>query len=70
MNVNQQIRVLSIDLSSRSFEVEELPPIVVRQFIGGRGLGSYLLYKRVPPRTDPLGADNHLIFTAGESRPP
>ena len=65
MNASQEIRILSIDLSNRSFEFEELPQVVVRQFIGGRGLGSYLLYKRVPAKTDPLSADNHLIFTAG-----
>jgi aldehyde:ferredoxin oxidoreductase len=65
MNASQKIKILSIDLSNRSFELEELPQIVVKQFIGGRGLGSYLLYQRVPPKTDPLSADNHLIFTAG-----
>ena len=58
-------QVLKIDLSNRSCEVEEIPSKVIRQYLGGRGLGSYLLYKSVPAKADPLGEENHLIFAAG-----
>ena len=57
--------MLKIDLSNRSYKVEEIPKEVIRKYIGGRGLGSYLLYKSVPAKADPLGEENHLIFTAG-----
>ncbi len=57
--------MLKIDLSNRSFEIEEIPGNVIRQYMGGRGLGSYLLYKSVPAKADPLGEKNHLLFTAG-----
>ncbi|MFC1967886.1 aldehyde ferredoxin oxidoreductase family protein [Chloroflexota bacterium] len=57
--------MLKIDLSNRSYEVEEIPKDVIRKYIGGRGLGSYLLYNSVPAKADPLGEENHLIFTAG-----
>ena len=57
--------MLKIDLSKRSYDVEEIPKDVIRKYIGGRGLGSYLLYKFVPAGTDPLGEENHVIFTAG-----
>ncbi len=57
--------LLKIDLSKQSYEVEEIPKEILRKYLGGRGLGSYLLYKAVPPKADPLGEDNHLIFTAG-----
>lgn len=58
-------RVLKIDLSDRSYTVEEIPDKIIKQYLGGRGLGAYLLYNLIPARTDPLGEENHLIFTAG-----
>jgi aldehyde:ferredoxin oxidoreductase len=60
-------QMLRIDLSNRSYRVEDIPDKIIKQYIGGRGLGAYLLYKSVPPRVDPLGEKNHLIFTAGPS---
>jgi aldehyde:ferredoxin oxidoreductase len=57
--------VLRIDLSSRTYEIEDIAPEIIRKYIGGRGLGAYLLYQSVPPKADPLGEENHLIFTAG-----
>lgn len=58
-------QMLKIDLSNRSYEVQEIPEKIVRHYVGGRGLGAYLLYRLVPPKADPLGEENHLIFTAG-----
>ena len=58
-------QILKIDLSKRIYGIEELPEDIINKFIGGRGLGAYLLYKFVPAKADPLGEDNHLIFTAG-----
>ena len=57
--------LLKIDLSNRSSEVEEIPETIIKKYIGGRGLGSYLLSQLVPAHADPLGEENHLIFTAG-----
>jgi aldehyde:ferredoxin oxidoreductase len=37
----------------------------LKKFLGGRGLASYFLYKRVPQRIDPLSPENLLIFAAG-----
>jgi len=58
-------QMLKINLSNRSFEIEDISPEIIRKYIGGRGLGAYLLYRSVPAKADPLGEDNHLIFTAG-----
>ncbi len=58
-------RILRIDLSNRSYEVDTVPDKIIGQYIGGRGLGANLLYSSVPPKADPLSSDNHLIFTAG-----
>ena len=58
-------KILRVDLSRKSYKVDTLPDGVLRRYIGGRGLGAYLLATTVPPHTDPLGKDNHLIFSAG-----
>ncbi len=58
-------QLLKINLSNRSSDIEDIPKEIIRQYIGGRGVGAYLLYQSVPPKADPLGEENHLIFTAG-----
>ena len=58
-------QMLKVDLTNRTCEIEEIPAKVLKNFVGGRGLGAYLLYKLVPAGADPLGVENHLIFTAG-----
>ena len=55
-------RVQIVDLSSRVSHREPLDESILRRFIGGTGLASYLLYTHCPPCADPLGPDNPLIF--------
>ena len=55
-------KVLVVDLSSRSHHWDAIPEHVLRSFIGGIGLGTYLLYRYCPAGADPLGPDNPLIF--------
>ena len=55
-------RALVVDLTSRRSRWEPLDEGVFRRFIGGIGLGSYLLYRHCPPGADPLGPANPLIF--------
>ena len=57
--------MLSIDLSTRKAEKREIPDKIVRKYIGGRGLGAYLLHDLVPAKADPLGSENQVIFAAG-----
>ena len=54
--------VLIVDLSTRSSHREPLDESVLRRFIGGTGLASYLLYVHCPAGADPLGPENPLIF--------
>ena len=54
--------VLIVDLSTRSSHREPLDENVLRRFIGGTGLASYLLYVHCPVGADPLGPENPLIF--------
>jgi aldehyde:ferredoxin oxidoreductase len=57
--------ILRVDLSSSQTRVEILPEHIVEKYIGGRGLGAYLLYREVPAEVDPLSPQNKLIFLNG-----
>src|SRR5207249_416358 len=39
-----------------------LPEAVMRKFLGGGALASYLLLRDMPPGVDPLGPDNMLVL--------
>lgn len=54
-----------IDLSEGSINVQDLDAAIARKYLGGKGLGAYLLYKHFKPRTDPLDPGNILIFMTG-----
>lgn len=58
-------RVLFVDVGTGDTREEALDRDAVRDFIGGRGLGAYYLFKHLTPGTDPLGPDNPLIFAGG-----
>lgn len=55
-------KALIVDLTDQSHHWEAIPEEALRQFIGGIGLGTYLLYKHCPPGVDPLSPENPLIF--------
>ena len=58
-------RVLRIDLSNRSFSIEDLDEAWIRTVIGGRAANSLRLYEELETDCDPLGPDNMLIFGTG-----
>ena len=55
-------RALVVDLTARRAEWQPLSEDVLRRFIGGTGLGAYLLYEHCPPGVDPMAPENPLIF--------
>ena len=55
-------KVLIINLTTRETRWESLGEDVLRKFIGGTGLGTYLLYKHCPPGIEPYDPANPLIF--------
>ena len=55
-------RALIVDLGLRESRSMPLDEDVLRRFIGGSGLGAYLLYKHCPPGVEPLAPENPLIF--------
>jgi aldehyde:ferredoxin oxidoreductase len=58
-------RVLHINLTRRSFEQESVNDEVYREYLGGKGLGTWLLLNNTKAGADPLSADNVLIFATG-----
>ena len=55
-------RALIIDLTTGRHHWQPLPETVLRRYIGGVGLGTYLLREYCPAGADPLGPENPLIF--------
>jgi aldehyde:ferredoxin oxidoreductase len=60
-----QQKIAYIGLNEGSVSIRTLPEEIIRKFIGGRGVNSYLLYHHLPAGINPLGADNVLIIGAG-----
>ena len=58
-------KVAYIDLTESKVRVETLKEEVARKYLGGKGLGAYLLYKLLKPKTDPYDQGNVLIFVSG-----
>jgi len=58
-------KILWVDLTKKTSKTEDIPSQVYENFIGGKGLGAYLLYRSLEPKTDPLGPDNILFFVTG-----
>jgi len=59
------LKIAEVDLSSRRVRYLDLEEQVVRKFVGGSGVGAYLLHRYTGPATEPLSADNALIFMTG-----
>ena len=58
-------KILHVDLTDRSIEIEEQDEAFYRSYLGGRGIGYHYLMKMVPPGTDALAADNILVLATG-----
>jgi aldehyde:ferredoxin oxidoreductase len=60
-----QRRLLRVDLTQGLIQTQEIPVDILRSFIGGTGLGIYLLYSEVPAHMEPFAPENKLIFVTG-----
>jgi aldehyde:ferredoxin oxidoreductase len=56
-------KIMRINLSESKVVVEDMPKEY--RGLGGRGLSSHIVAREVPPKADPLGPENKLIFSAG-----
>jgi len=58
-------KILYIDLSLSKKEVRDSDVDAAKKYIGGSGLGTKILFDETDKDTDPLGAENILIFLTG-----
>lgn len=58
-------RFLCVDLTERRHWVEKMEAGQIQPYLGGVGLGTRLVYDRLPPGADPLGPENVLAFAPG-----
>ena len=58
-------KLLRVNLSTGATNKEDLNLDLAKKFIGGRGLGTYLLSEEIAPDTDALGPANKIIFATG-----
>ncbi len=57
--------ILQIDLTNQSWKVHRIDPEIRRRFLGGRGLGIWLLSEIASGKTDPYSKQNVMIFMTG-----
>jgi aldehyde:ferredoxin oxidoreductase len=58
-------KILDVDLTSAILSKAELDPCLANDYMGGKGFGAKILYDQLPPRCEPLSADNILVFATG-----
>ena len=58
-------KILFVDLSSGDHQDQELSETLIKQYIGGRGWGGFLLNEMAPPGVDPFEPPNVLLFLTG-----
>ena len=58
-------RILEVDLNSEQVKEFQVTDDDRRMYLGAKGLGLKLLFERMQPGIDPLGADNYLAFMMG-----
>ncbi|GAB6145316.1 aldehyde ferredoxin oxidoreductase family protein [Desulfocicer niacini] len=58
-------KILRVDLTTGVLEDELLDPKVVKDYIGGRGIGIYYLNKEMDPTCDPFSPENLMVMMTG-----
>ncbi len=57
------MKLIRVNMTDKTIRTEDVP--LEYAGLGGRGLSSVIINTEVPPRCDPLGPENKLIFAAG-----
>ena len=57
--------LLRIDLTTRTSREETVPPELIKELIGAKGVGTHYLCEEVGPEVDPLSPEAKLIFVSG-----
>jgi aldehyde:ferredoxin oxidoreductase len=54
-------KFLRVDLTQGTTQVEEVPELIYRMYLGGNAMGAYWLARELKPGVDPLGPDNIMV---------
>jgi aldehyde:ferredoxin oxidoreductase len=65
MSTSYNLKMLRVNLSEGTIKTEELDEKLAKKFLGGRGLGTKILYDEGVATVDPLSPENKLIFING-----
>jgi len=57
--------ILRVNLEDESVKLDRLSLETARKFLGGRGLGTKILFDELRAEVDPLGPENKLLFLTG-----
>ncbi len=59
-------KLLEVNLSNGEIKKTEIPEADIKNYIGGRGLGTKILWDRIPhPGLDPLSPENPILYMPG-----
>jgi len=65
MPYGYQGKILHVDLTTETLEVEQPDERFYRKYLGGSAMGAYYLLKHTPANADPLGPENTLCLMTG-----
>lgn len=65
MSFGTRGRILRVDLTQATWQIEQLEEAVYRLYPGGKALAAYLLLRQLAPGTDPLSPENLLVVANG-----
>jgi len=54
-------KFLRVDLTQGTTQVEEVPELIYRMYLGGSAMAAYWLVREIKPGIDPLGPDNVMV---------
>jgi len=58
-------RILRVNLFTGKVTKKPLAKVLIKKWLGGKGIGTRLLYNELRPRINPLSPENKLIFATG-----
>ncbi len=58
-------KILRVNLTEHKYAIEDLDEDLARDYIGGRGLATKILYDEIDPAIDAFDPENKLIFATG-----
>ncbi|MDP9237843.1 MAG: aldehyde ferredoxin oxidoreductase family protein [Chloroflexota bacterium] len=58
-------KMINVRLNAGTIETEQIPEDMYRKYLGGYGIGSRLMFDRIPAGADPLGPENVLGLFPG-----